>query len=137
MKKPINLRQETWDFMFESLRKMTSPQLKNVLIELDVQLPFYSTRNKAIVLIAEDPASFLFSIGILDRPELLERTVIELDDEVEYLINRKAANDIWDEKDIIELERLYDHKKFNVKRENIVKSLKNNRTFDQLDLKTD
>lgn len=66
-------------------------------------------------------------------PEKLENAVIELDDEVEYIIDSQAAKDIVKEKPEIKLMRLYDHKIFTFPIKKILDDIANGAIVDKLE----
>jgi hypothetical protein len=112
--KPIELRQETWDWVL-SLRP-------------------------TLAAAPEQMGPILWKLGIYHRPELLQDTVIELaavDDKlgVEYVIPRATADALASSKDttqLVELIRLYDREVRRVPIRWVQDALKNGPLFDQI-----
>ena len=86
---------------------------------------------------SEKPGKAAFSSGILDHPDLLEGTVIELPDEVEYVIDRTAADQIKRRDPEVVLKRLGDAKVQSATLKEITQAIKMGSTFDQLPISCD
>ena len=81
------------------------------------------------------PGRCAFEAGIAKKPGLLVRTVIELEDEVEYIIDAEAAIELQAEKDGIILHRLADGKEKTATKDELLRSFRDGAVFDQLELK--
>lgn len=110
--KPLHLRQETWDF------------LKPYLIRFPI------SEQSALI---EQPGPLLLELGLLTKPHLLRSTVIEMPNEVEYLITPAAAEDLAAGAKNVTLTVLYDQRHEEHARSEIADALKNGPVFDQLD----
>lgn len=133
MQKPITLRDSTWQFLQQAIQN-NSP---NALVNLADQAG-YTTQNKThtalIEQIIDQPSPFLLAVGIIDQPELLQRTAISMPDDVEYIIDLAAAIALKHKDQLIQLPRLVDNKVFIVSHELLLKSLQDHSgAFDQLD----
>lgn len=83
----------------------------------------------------EQLGSALYKLGILRQPELLRDTVIELDDEVEYIIPLDTAKILSETKETSEevtLIRLIDHKEHLVPTSIVQQAINEGTLFDQL-----
>lgn len=82
---------------------------------------------------AESDLAFLaVQAGVLSEPQLLARTVIELPDECEYLIDRDTVSDLTLGLSTVRLSRLIDQKILPVTREDFERYLERSPVFDQL-----
>jgi hypothetical protein len=127
MKKPICLRNETWQFLQEALNKLPQDDLVKLLPQLGYLAP--SSVN-LFDLIKEKPGSFLVHAGILTRPDLLTSTVVADRNGLEYFIDREAAEGLQSSANAIQLIRLYDKKPFLFSTAQVIEFI--NETFDQL-----
>lgn len=133
MKRPIYIREDTWKFLQDAIQKFSYISLIDKASNAGYT-NMGKTYNEVIQQIIDQPAPFLLMVGILDEPELLQRTVISMSDDVEYVINLEAAIALKKKDHLIKLLRLDDNKVFIVTYENVLKSLKDHSaTFDQLD----
>lgn len=130
MQKPIYLRQETWAFILKTTESMSDLEL----LEIAKKIAYRGkTREKILEEIKEKPSAFLFQAGILQIPSLLKDTVIELVNGVEYYIDGTAAEELKEGNYLINLTRLWDHKKFAIKKDEVIKAMMKNLSFDQLE----
>lgn len=130
MKKPAHLREETWKFLQRELKRMSDEELEFIGRKIKCRSKNRQRIEKAII---EDPASFLFHLGIFEHPELLKNSVIELEDEVDYLIKPRAARSLAEGDHYITLKRLVDQENYTVERESLVRAFANNHSLEQLE----
>ncbi len=112
MERPVNLREDTWQFLLKASRRISDLDLEKI---------------------AERPALFLFQAGIINHAELLTNMVLELENEVEYFIDARAAKAITQGDFLIILHRLGDSSEFAIKREKILEAFKNNNPIDYIE----
>ena len=110
MKRPVYYRQATWDFVIA--------RIGNAAIE-----HVYDSRQ---------PGKAAFSSGILEHPDLLEDTVIELPDQAKYVIDRAAADQIKRRDPDVVLKRLGDAEEQSSSLKEIIQAVKMGSIFDQL-----
>ncbi len=133
MLKPLKLRFLTWKFLEDAIEKTSPSGLINLATKAGY-ITHEKTHTGLIEQIVDQPAPFLLMVGILDRPELLQRTAISMPDDVEYIINLEAAIALKNKDQLIKLLRLMDNKVFIVSYELLLRSLQDHSgTFDQLD----
>jgi hypothetical protein len=72
--------------------------------------------------------------GILDSPELLRSTVIQLDDGLDYIIDSQTVRELAGATDDITLIRLSDRERVPISREAIESAIAQGSVFDQLDI---
>ncbi len=109
---PIYYRAETWNYI---LQKLGGDAAKNY------------NNNK--------PGKIAFTAGLLKEPGLLQDTVIDLDDGVDYLIDKRVANELASGGRLITLTRLFDKKQKEFSSKKIINAIKNGPTFDQITIK--
>jgi hypothetical protein len=109
MSKPINLREDTWEF-----------------------LKTYAADRYSDHELRDQAASLLFDAGIMTRPDLLQKTIISLPGDVEYRITSDASQAISRNDSLIILRRL-DGRETSVSRDVIAKALDSNCEFDQME----
>jgi hypothetical protein len=105
--KPRQLRQDTWDWLLDQGVEE---------LPADGQLGRLAHQH-----------------GILDTPELLHSTVIQLDD-LDYIIDSQAVGELDGSADDITLVRLSDRERAPVTREAIEKAIADGPVFDQLNI---
>jgi len=106
--KPRQLRQPTWDWL------------------LDQGLRELPADGRIGQLVAR--------YGILDAPELLRSTVIQLDDDLDYIIDSQTIRELADSSKTTTLVRLSDRVRISVAREIIKRAIAEGSVFDQLDV---
>jgi len=111
MKQPIYFRDRTWRFVVEYADATGIPRFD-----------------------PKHPGRIAFEAGIISRPDLLRDSVIELDDECEYLIDARAAIQLKEPDSEVILVRLGDDTKKRVATRAVVTAIKGGRVFDQLPL---
>lgn len=106
--KPKQLRQATWDWLLDQgLRELpASGQL----------------------------APVVYAHGILDQPELLRMTVIQIPDGLEYVIDQRAAQELARSADPVSLVRLHDRERVAVSYTSVEQAIATGPLFDQLDV---
>jgi hypothetical protein len=109
MKRPINLRPELWSLILQSSNKLGVNPVH----------PKYPGRRA-------------YEAGVIENPELLADTVIELEDECEYVIDRAAAEALRNQSDPITVKRLGDDKEKTVPKVTLIESIRSGPVFDQL-----
>jgi hypothetical protein len=108
IEKPVNLRQDTWQFLLDAFN------------------------SEAPHALAEHPARYLYRAGIIEHPDLLKNSVIQLQSGVEYLITPRAANRLKGGDALIVLDRLDGHVAA-ISAQTIFTALSNDCEFDQLE----
>lgn len=104
IKKPIQIREDTWEW--------------------------YIKENKSTE--TEKWGKLMYDAGIINEPELLQNTVIELQEGVEFVIDANAAKDLSEKKTEITLVRLYDHTSEVFSYDDVIEAIQSGQTFDQL-----
>jgi hypothetical protein len=132
IEKPVNLRKKTWAFLIFELEKMDYDDLIQHLGDLGYGNAKKLDKFKALKIIADCPAPFLLRIGILNFADLMSNTVISLDEGVEYIIDKKAADELKSSTQSVDLIRLYDNKLKRFDRKEIIQSIFSEKVFDQL-----
>jgi hypothetical protein len=130
MEKPVYLRTPTYDFLARSMESMTDEQLQKLAAELGYG--HAANRHTAEKKILDEPAAFLLKIGILDMPDLLRGSVIQFDDDVEYLVSHAAADALKAGEEIVILTRLADGRGIAASRKRIEEAMEGHCEFDQL-----
>lgn len=109
---PINYRLPTWNYIMSQLGV-------NACDRYDI----------------DKPGRIAYDAGIINQPKLLQRTVIDLDDGVDYIIDRKSAKALANGEKFIILTRLYDKIPKTFTGRDVKKAIRSGEAFDQLDLK--
>ena len=107
MEKPVGFRAESWLLVLEKLG---------------------SVRVEQLAL----PGALADNSGLLDHPELLSDTVMELEDDCEYVITETAARLLLARASKINLVRLYDRKKKVISARELRTAIRRSSVFDQL-----
>lgn len=108
MERPLGFRPATWDFIEQASGPIDSDQL-------------------------DLPGALAVRAGVMEYPHLLANTVIELDNDCEYVIRLSAATQVAESHEMVELERLYDKQPHELSRAEFLLALERTPTFDQLD----
>lgn len=110
--RPDSVRAETWHWLPEDARRRIDQE--------------------------EHVGRIMLKLGILKHPELLQETVIEFEDGVEYLIPREAAELIAGDSDqYVTLRRIYDGKERSTTQREVTAAIRDWNVFDQLDKQPD
>lgn len=108
---PICFRYETWQFIQKKLG--------------DDAITYYDDSR---------PGTIAYNAGVITQPELLKKTVVELDDGVDYLIDEHVAKAIYHQEETVILSRLIDGKSKKFSRDEVLNTIQRGATFDQLPL---
>lgn len=130
MEKLVYLREDTWQFLKKKIAEFAPSSLAAHLLHQGYEFSSLSY-EELIDMIVDKPGRFLVSVGILDLPDLLDRTVIEDDTGLEYLIDRNAAEGIQRGDITVDLIRLYDKSGTNFSRDQVVEFIMDSESFDQ------
>lgn len=78
--------------------------------------------------------SVAHAYGILGQPELLRMTIIQLPDNLEYVIDQQAAYELGDSADPVSLVRLHDRERITASYASVEQAIAAGPLFDQLDV---
>lgn len=132
MNKPTYINQQTYEFIIESIEQVPTDKVVREFRRLKYKVNDSTTKPQLLNKILQHPMPFLYSMGFVDRPDLLQNTVISMLDGVEFLIDYYTAIKIWQRDDYIVLKTLYNPKGFTFDIKTVLTSIKNSPTFDQL-----
>jgi hypothetical protein len=135
MQKPIHLRKETWQFLQHQFKQIPPPTLIPLLLRLGYKISSPHNSKKAFEKVIEKPGNFLVYAGILERADLLEKTVVSDEIGQEFMISSEGALQLQMKKEPISLVRIYDHHTQLMTRSQVIQFLTQNDTFDQMELK--
>ncbi len=109
MKKPVNINEKTWAFLNKKLG------------------------TKDIQKTLDNPGKVLFELGFLNNPQLVVGTVIEMPNEIEYMITDQGAKQLAENNNNIELRTVYDPRLEMYPKDEVIKALVEGLIFDQVD----
>lgn len=133
VQRPITLRAATWAFLLACLEGLTLPDARE-----RARLAGYDVVSSAgwpslLTSIADQPSRYLYVSGILDEnPQLLERTVVMLQDGAEYVLDAASVHGLRSQDAFIRV-RTLDRNRYVVPRSLLETAMKEGCELDQLD----
>ncbi len=120
--KPIELNNQIYLLILESLVYQSDGKLKSISKK--------NNRKLAINFILDNPTRYLLEIiKIFDKPELLNKVIFDIED-LEFMFNLKSIQNIKDNDEYIEVDRVMDKKGVKLRFTDIKNSFKKGCVFD-------
>lgn len=131
LERPPNLREDVWLFLLAAIEAIPKQNLSASLEAIGYKVHERDPQEKLIEEVVHESSRFLEHAGILKRPELIEGMIIELDNDIDYLIDGPAARAIAGGDELIQLSRLGEtQQKYAINRSRIIEAMRSGTSID-------
>ncbi len=134
MRKPAYYRRNTWDEIVRQLEKRSLDDLVELLPSQEKEHS-RGARERSVIIsrLVASRGRLLGKLGMLTHFDYLTDTVVGLTDDVEYLLDSSAAEQMLANAGNITVVRLFDGHKKIIPRSDLLQALEASQNFDQLE----